>query len=88
MKYLMGLGHGSRGAPPSWIQLSSVIVNVLQGLDYTVMIADPLTGDVIHTVGSMFMDDPDLYCWDNSLKTGKRNCSRRSRRKQMCGELS
>ena len=29
-KYLMGLGQGSRGAPPSWIQLSSVIVNVLR----------------------------------------------------------
>ena len=34
------------------------------------MIADPITGDVIHTVGSMFVDDTDLYCWEESLKTG------------------
>ena len=33
LKYLMGVGQGSRGAPPSWIQLTSVIVKVLQGLD-------------------------------------------------------
>ena len=26
--YFMGLGQGSRGAPPSWICLSSVIVNI------------------------------------------------------------
>jgi hypothetical protein len=28
VKYIMGLGQGSRAAPPSWIQLSSVLVNV------------------------------------------------------------
>ena len=71
LKYLMGLGQGSRGAPPSWIQLSSVIVNVLQGLNCGAKIADPITGDVIHTVGSMFMDDTYLYCWEESLKTGE-----------------
>ena len=66
-KYIMGLGQGSRGAPPSWIQLSSAIVNVLQGLDYGAMIADPITGDVVHPVGSTFADNTDLYCWEESL---------------------
>ena len=70
-KYLKGLGQGSRGEPSSWIQLSSVIVNVLRGLDCGVMIDDPITGNVIHTVGLMFVDDTDLYCWEESLKTGE-----------------
>ena len=70
-KYLIGLGQGSRGAPPSWIQLSSVIVNVLRGLDCGAMIADPITGGMIHTVGSMFVDDTDLNYWQESLKLGE-----------------
>ena len=46
-------------------------MSVLQGLDCGAMIADPIIGDVIHTVGSMFVDDTDLYCWEESLKTGE-----------------
>jgi hypothetical protein len=30
--YMMGLGQGSRVAPPSWIQLSLVMVNVFKQL--------------------------------------------------------
>jgi uncharacterized membrane protein YgcG len=30
--YFMGLGQGSRGASPSWVSLSSVIVNILRKL--------------------------------------------------------
>ena len=53
-KYPMGLGQGSRGATPSCIQLSSVIVNVLQGLDRGTTVIDPITRNVIHTVGGDF----------------------------------
>ena len=35
------------------------------------MIANPITGDVIHTVGSMFVDNTHLYCWEELLKTGE-----------------
>ena len=56
----MGLGQSSRGAPPSCIQLSSGIVTVLRGLDYGVMLVDPITRNLIHTVGSMFVDNIDL----------------------------
>jgi hypothetical protein len=30
---MMGLGQGNRAAPPSWIQLSTVLVNVFKQLD-------------------------------------------------------
>jgi hypothetical protein len=30
--YMMGLGQGNRAAPPSWIQLSMVLVNVFKQL--------------------------------------------------------
>ena len=43
----------------------------MRGLDCGAMISDPITGDVIHTVGSMFVDDTDLYCWEESLTTGE-----------------
>ena len=35
------------------------------------MIANSLTGDVIDIVGSMFVDDIDLYCWKEPLKMGE-----------------
>ena len=46
-EYLMGLRQGSRVARPSWIQLSSVVVNTLQRLDCGAMIVDPITRNVI-----------------------------------------
>ena len=69
-EYLIGLGQGSRGAPASWVQISSMIVMILRSLNYGAKIIDPITRSVIHTVGSMFVDDTDLYCWADSLKTG------------------
>ena len=68
-KYVMGLGQRSRRAPSSWVQMSSVIVNMLRGLDHRTKIVDPMTRATIHTVGLMFVDDTDSYCWVNSLKT-------------------
>jgi hypothetical protein len=61
LKYLIGLGQGSRGAPLSWIQLGLVIVNMLQGLDYGTICMDAITRNVIHMVGSMFVAKRYLY---------------------------
>ena len=36
------------------------------------MITNSITGDVIYMVGSMFVDDTDLYCMKESLKTGEK----------------
>ena len=60
--YFMGLGQGSRGAPPSWICLSSVIVNILRKLKRGAHIMDPVTGLLTHSVGNIFVNDSDLYC--------------------------
>ena len=35
------------------------------------MIANPITGDVIHTIYVMFVGNTDLYCWEESLKVGE-----------------
>ena len=61
VKYLMGLRQGSHGAPLSWIQNSSVIANIVKGLDYGAHVIDPITSAVIHSIGAMFVDDTDLY---------------------------
>jgi hypothetical protein len=61
--YIMGLGQGNRAAPPSWVQLSSVPVNVYKQLILGSMIKDPITAEVIHTMGAIFVDDTNLYTW-------------------------
>ena len=71
IKYIMGLGQGSRGAPPSWLQISSVIVNIQRALGYGAKVIDPITKFLIHTIGALFVDDTDLYTWDINYKTGQ-----------------
>jgi hypothetical protein len=44
-KYIMGLGQGSRAAPPSWIKLSDVLVNVYKQLGLGGYITDQLSQD-------------------------------------------
>ena len=46
--YMMGLGQGNRAAPPSWIQLSAVLVNVYKQLGLGTNLHDPMTNDRIH----------------------------------------
>jgi hypothetical protein len=41
--YMMGLGQGNRAAPPSWIQLSAVMVNVYKQLGLGTDLHDPIT---------------------------------------------
>ena len=69
--YFMGLGQGSRGAPPSWICLSSVIVNIIRKLKDGAHIVDPMTGTLIHSVGAIFVDDSDLYCRIESMPSAE-----------------
>jgi hypothetical protein len=55
--YMMGLGQGNRAAPPSWIQLSAVLVNVFKQLELGALVADPITQELIHSTGTFFVDD-------------------------------
>jgi hypothetical protein len=50
--YMMGLGQGNRAAPPSWIQLSAVLVDVYKKLDLGTDVHDPITDDRIHSMGA------------------------------------
>jgi hypothetical protein len=60
---MMGLGQGNQAAPPSWIQMSAVMVNVYKQLGLGTDIHDPITDEIIHSMGAMFVDDLDLYTW-------------------------
>ena len=60
VKYIMGLGQGSRAAPTSWIGLSSVLVNVYKQIGLGSFISDPISLEVIQSIGAIFVDDADL----------------------------
>ena len=63
----MGLGQGNRAAPPSWIQLSAVLVTIFKQLKLGAMIQDPISAELIHTMGALFVDDTDLYTWKEHI---------------------
>ncbi len=65
--YMMGLGQRNRAAPPSWIQLSAVLVNMFKQLNLGSLIRDPITAEMIHSMGALFVDDTDLYTWREYL---------------------
>jgi hypothetical protein len=73
--YIMGLGQGNRAPPPSWIQLSAVLVNVFKQFNLGALIRDPITAKMIHSMGALFVDDTDLYTWkENLLDPGELWC--------------
>jgi hypothetical protein len=59
--YMMGLDQENRAAPPLWIQLSAVLVNVFKQLKLRALLLDTITLEMIHTMGALFVDDTDLY---------------------------
>jgi hypothetical protein len=69
---MMGLGQGNRAAPPSLIQLSAVLVNMFKQLKLGALVLDPMTQELIHTMGTLFVDNTNLYTWkDGLLDPGK-----------------
>ncbi len=61
--YMMGLGQGNRAAPPWWIQLSAVMVNVFKQLNLGVKVKDPIKDVMIHSMGTLYIDDTYMYTW-------------------------
>ena len=55
LPYMVGLSQGNRAAPPSWIQLSTVLVNVFKQLNLGALIRDPITAKMIHSMGALFV---------------------------------
>jgi hypothetical protein len=73
--FMMGLGQGNRAALPLWIQLSVVLVNVFKQFKLGALLLDPITLEMIHTMGALFIDDTDLYTWrDRLLNPGELWC--------------
>ena len=58
---LCGLGQGSKAAPASWLQLSSMIINAYKSEGKASTVRDPVTGKTTESVGCLFVDDTDLY---------------------------
>ncbi len=51
----------------SWIQLSAVLVNMFKQMEFGALVADPMTQEIIHSMGTLFVDDTDLYTWKDGL---------------------
>jgi hypothetical protein len=49
--------QGNCTVPPSWLQLSAVMVNVYEQLGLGTDIHDPITDNIIHSMVAMFVDD-------------------------------
>ena len=66
-----GLGQGNKGAPASWLQLSSILVWCFKAANYGCHILDPISGALIYTIGCLFVDDTDLFIWKDGLMSGR-----------------
>jgi hypothetical protein len=70
--YNDGIGAREQGSPPSWIQLSAVLVNMFKQLELRALMVDPITQESIHSMGTLFVHDTDLYTRkDGLLDPGK-----------------
>jgi hypothetical protein len=67
LPYMMRLGQGNRLAPPSWIQLSMVMVSIFKQLDLGAMVRDPITAKIVYSMGAMFVKDVELYTWREDI---------------------
>jgi hypothetical protein len=57
---MMGLGQGNRAAPPSWIQLSAIMVTVFKQLNLGAIMDDPISDVLIYSLGALFVDNTDM----------------------------
>ena len=44
-----------------------MLVNVYKQLNLGALIQDPITAEMIHSMGALFVDDTDLYTWQEYL---------------------
>ena len=64
-----GLGQGSKAAPAAWVQLSSIFVQILRQKGFGAVLEDPVTKMLIHSIGCLFVDDTDLYVFEEKLRS-------------------
>jgi len=58
---LMGVGQGNGAGPAAYAFLSTILIKVLASLGYGVVFTTALSLITFNTVGSMFVDDCDLW---------------------------
>ena len=51
------------------MQLSAELVNVYKQLDLGTELHDPITDELIHSMGAMYVDDLDMYTWKDESQT-------------------
>ena len=44
-----------------------IAVNVFKQLELGALVVDPITQELIHSMGTLFVDDTDLYTWKDGL---------------------
>lgn len=64
-----GLGQGSKAAPASWVQLSSIFVKIYKEHGFGAKLNDLVTKALIHSIGCLFVDDTDLYTLESRLRS-------------------
>ena len=64
-----GLGQGSKAAPASWLQLSTMIINAYKRQGHGAIFVDPVTKSTSRSIGCVFVDDTDIYTAGPHLKT-------------------
>ena len=64
-----GLGQGSRAAPASWVQLSSIFVKIFKEKGHGAKILDPITQTMLISIGCLYVDDTDLYEFESRLRS-------------------
>ncbi len=80
----MGLGQGNRATPPSWIQLSAVLVTIFKHLKLGAVIQDLITSELTHTMSALFVDNTNLYTWrEHILNPGEICCQTQLELKQL-----
>ena len=53
----------SRGASHGWMQLSSLIVNVMKKTGHVAELKNPISGTLVKSVGSLFVDDANIFVY-------------------------
>ena len=64
-----GLNQGSRAAAQCWLIVCSVLVNMQRARGHVATVITPITKLISTLVGSMYVDDSDLFTLDASINT-------------------
>ena len=70
----IGLGQDNRGTSHGWIQVSLVKFNTLKKSGVGAVHKNPITHEQIHSAGSVFADDQNMYVFGKLGETAAQQC--------------